>query len=62
MYGLIFEDNFTTAKREKYNPMCSIEAHEKNHKSVKNQKPVNDETSSGGDRPLPYHSTEEELK
>ena len=42
--------------------MCSIEAHEKKHKSVNTNKPVNDETSSGGAGPLPLDSTEEALK
>ena len=29
LHGLVFEDYFTTSKRDKYNLMCSIEAHEK---------------------------------
>ena len=42
--------------------MCSIEAQKKNQKPVKDHKPVNDKTSSGGARPLPSNSTEEALK
>ena len=55
-HGLVFEDYFTTAKRDNCNLMCSIEAHEKKQKSVNEHKPVNDETSSGGEIPLPFHS------
>ena len=29
LHGLVFEDYFKTDKRDKYNIMCSIEAHEK---------------------------------
>ena len=39
--------------------MCSIEAHEKQQKLVNEHKPVNDETSSVGARPLPLNSTEQ---
>ena len=53
-----FEDYFTTAKRDNYNIMCSIESHGKIHKSVNYHKPVNIETSIGGARPLPSNSTE----
>ena len=42
--------------------MCSFEAYGKNHKPVNEHKPVNDETSSGGARPLSSSSTEEALK
>ena len=41
--------------------MYSIEAHKK-QKLVNKHIPVNDETISGGARPLPYNSTEEALK
>ena len=53
LHGLVFEDYCTTAKCDKYNIMCSIEAHEKNQKSVIKHNPVNDDTSSDGTRPLP---------
>ena len=36
--------------------------HMKNQKSVNKHKYVNYETSSGGDRPLPYNSPDEALK
>ena len=58
LHGLVFEDYFKTDKRDKYNIMCSIEAHEKKQKLVNENKPVNDETSSGGARTLPSNSTE----
>ena len=35
--GLVFEDYFTTPKRDKYNLMCSIEAH-KNKKISQREK------------------------
>ena len=59
LYGLVFEDYFTTAKRDKYNIIFSIKAHKKNQKSVNENKPVNYETSSGGATPLPSDSTAE---
>ena len=57
LHGLVFEEYFTTAKRDKSNLMCSIEAHKKPQKPVNQNKPINDETSSGGARPLPLNST-----
>ena len=59
---MVFEEYFTTSKRDKYNILCSIEAHEKNQKSVNKHKPINDKKSSGGDKPLSPNSTEESLK
>ena len=47
----VFEDYFTTAILDRYYPMCSIEAHERE------QKYVNYEASIGGGRPLTYNST-----
>ena len=32
LHGLVFEEYFTTVKREKYNPVYSIELHEKKQK------------------------------
>ena len=58
----VFEDYFITSKCAKYNIICSIEEHEKNQKSVNRRKTENDETSSGGARPLSLNSPEEELK
>ena len=55
LQGLLFEDYVKTTRRERYNLMCSIEAHERKHKYV------NDEASSGGGRPLPPNSTEDDL-
>ena len=62
LYGLVFGDYLTTAKREIYNLSSYFEAHEKNHKSVNKHKPINDETSSGGFRPTPSTLREETLK
>ena len=62
LYDSVFENYFTTAKHNKYNLMYSIEVHEKNRKSVNKQKPVDDETSSGGGIPLPPNPTEKSLK
>ena len=42
--------------------MCSIEAHEKNYKSVNENKHVSYETSSSDDRPLLSNLIEETLK
>ena len=53
--GSLLEDYFKTAKRGRYNLMCSIEAHERNHKLV------NYDASSGGGIPLPSNSIEEAL-
>ena len=47
LHGFFFEYYVTTSKHDKYNLMCSIESHEKNHKHV------NDQASNGGVRPLP---------
>ena len=41
-----FEDYVTTTRQDRYNLMCSIEAHEREHKTI------NDDASSGGERPL----------
>ena len=49
--SLVFEYYVTTARRDRYNLMCSIETHEKNHKCVY------DEASSDGGRPLSSNST-----
>ena len=46
-HGLVFLKYVTAARHDQYNPMCSIEAHETEHKSI------DDETGSGGGRPLP---------
>ena len=46
-HGSLFEDYITTTKRDRYNLMCSIESHERNHKLI------NDKEISGGGRPLP---------
>ena len=54
-HGSLFEDYVTTSKRDRYNIIFPIEAHERNQKSV------NDEASSGGGRPLTYNSTEDSL-
>ena len=48
----VFEEHFTTDKGDKHNLMYSIEAHEENHKSINKNKSINDETNSGGARPL----------
>ena len=45
--GLLYKDNVTTFICDKYNLMCSTEAHEREYKSV------NDEASTGGVRLLP---------
>ena len=62
LHGLVSEEYFTTANCEKYSLICSIEAHEKNIKSVNKHKPVNYETGSGDGIPLTSNSTEEALK
>ena len=46
-HGLVFLKYVTAARHDQYNPMCSIEAHETEHKSI------DDEAGSGGGRPLP---------
>ena len=47
----VFGDYVTTARCDQCNIMCSIEAHEREHKYI------NDEVSIRGGRPLPYNST-----
>ena len=55
LHGLLLGYYFITAKRDRYNAMCSI----KDHK-IKN-KYENDEASTGGGITLPYNPTEEAL-
>ena len=43
-----FEDYFTTARKDRYNFMCSIDAYGRLHPQV------NVDASSGGGIPLPY--------
>ena len=50
-HGLLFEDDVTTARCDRYNLMCSIEDHEIYHRYI------NDEASSGGGIPLTFNST-----
>ena len=42
LHGSLFEDYVTTDRRDRYNLMCSIEAHKRDHKTI------NDDASSGG--------------
>ena len=48
--GSSFEDYVTSARQDKYNLMCSIEAHEVYHPTI------NYDSSSGGGRPLTFNS------
>ena len=53
---MLLEDYATTDMCDGYNLMCSIEDHKRYHNSI------NDETSSCGGIPLPYHLTKEALE
>ena len=55
VHGKVFEGFIRNAITDRYNIMCSIDAHEKYHKSSC------DNGSSGGGFPLPSNSTTEEL-
>ena len=56
MHGSPFEGFFTTAIKDRYNLISSIEAYERLHTTC------NGNESSGGGRPLPYESTTYALK
>ena len=53
--GYLFEDYVTATKCDRYDLICSIDAHERDHKYV------NDEASSGGVRPVQFNSSEDSL-
>ena len=55
LHDSLFEDYVTTDRRDRYNLMCSIEAHERDHKTI------NDDASSGGGMPLPSKSKKDVL-
>ena len=51
MHGSAFEDYVTTTIKDRYNLMCSIEVY------YIISPTINDDSSSGGGRPLLYEST-----
>ena len=55
LHGSLSEGYVTNSIRDRYNLMCSIEYHEREHKSI------NDGESSGGGIPLAYNSTRDVL-
>ena len=55
LHGNVFEGSFRNSGTDRYNIMCSIDAHEKDHTSSHN-----DSSSSGG-FPLPSNSIIEQL-
>ena len=55
LHGSAFEYFVTTSRRDQYNLMWLIEAHERAHKSV------NDQSISGDGRPLSSNSTKHDL-
>ena len=55
LHGPLSEYYVTNSICDRYNLMCSIESHEREHKYI------NDGESSGGGIPLPYNSTRDVL-
>ena len=54
-HGLSFAYYVKTSRKCRYNLICSIEFHCRVHSTI------NDDSSSGGDIPMPYHSTKDAL-
>ena len=55
LHDSLFEDYVTTNRKDRYNLFCSIEAHERYHKTI------NYDASSGGGIPIPYNSKKDVL-